>query len=283
MTSLIQIHSLHRSVCGLSSSVARRFQRVACACPTPTTDHFQVLSIAAAGDCRRVGSESKHAALSSSDVLLSRISLSLSFALAISFPSSPFSSLLFFRMYRRSASPCRDDNNSQSSASPDPSELSRSPPSSPALSSSRVKRPRANGNAHSVLLSRGEHNRLVAASAAVNALSTRLEEEQQDHALSVVHLHADVSALSADLSSSSTALSSVSALCDGDANPYYARRVFNYHRHELPALIAANACRPRAIAAFAIESRNSFSRLSSLPTLGPLQMIEQYALVCGVC
>ncbi len=186
-------------------------------------------------------------------------------------------------MSRRSASPCRDDNDSQSSASPDPSELSRSPPSSTALSSSRVKRPRADGNAHSVVLSRPEHDRLVAASPAVNALSTRLEEEQQYHALSVVHLHADVSALSADLSSTSTTLSSVSALCDGDENPYHARRVFNYHCHELPALIAANACRPRAIAAFAIESRNPFSLLCALPALGPLQMIEQYVLVCGVC
>ncbi len=143
------------------------------------------------------------------------------------------------------------------------------------MATSRAKRPRAEGNAHSVILSRLEHDRLVAASPAVNALSTRLEEEQQYHALSVVHLHADVSALSTDLSSTSSTLSSVSALCDDDENPYYARRVFNYQYHELPALLAANAYRPRAIAAFAIESRNPFSRLSALPTLGPLQMIEQ--------
>ncbi len=174
-------------------------------------------------------------------------------------------------MSRRSASPGRDD----SSASTVSSELSHSPPSSDALSSSRAKRARADDNAPSVLLSHAEHDRLVAASAAVNALSTRLEEEQQDHSLSVVQLHTDVNALSAELSSTSITLSSVSVLDDGDENPYYARRVFNYYYHELPALIAANAYRPRAVAAFAIESRNPFSRLSALPTLGPLQMIEQ--------
>ncbi len=54
------------------------------------------------------------------------------------------------------------------------------------------------------------------------------------------------------------------------------RSVLHYFRHELPALTTANAHRPRPLAALAIESRNPFCRLNTLPTLGPLQMIEQY-------
>lgn len=54
-------------------------------------------------------------------------------------------------------------------------------------------------------------------------------------------------------------------------------------KRHLSSAFSDNALRPDALRALAVESRNRESRLAALPTLGPLQLIEEYLMGRALC
>jgi sugar lactone lactonase YvrE len=127
-----------------------------------------------------------------------------------------------------------------------------------------------------VPLSRDEFNRLLDAREERYSLPAQLKRERTEHTNKVKRLRSDCESLDTVTAATQPTFDTLARVVDEYDNPYYTARVFRYHAVELPALQQANQYRPRALAAFTIESRNPESWLNVLPVLGPLQMIEAY-------